>query len=209
VLLRWQAPLPCRPQSMSLCQALDSYASSCTDPYAGHWRTLSPAGIAIPHGYAPSWDQLGRGLCGRTGPPRGVERPRRKVRFARLMYRRGRDFGGPSACAAFGSNLNLPSCYAGWYRGSGVVELKRRASGAYKNRLVRQRERLNHKVTLEPANNGARAGSLPLTALGRFQLIILMTSAASSGCSFARAVRAAFSACARPASAVSLPEDPI
>jgi hypothetical protein len=32
----------------------------------------------------------------------GVVRPRRVVRFARLMQRRVRAFGGPSARAAFG-----------------------------------------------------------------------------------------------------------
>jgi hypothetical protein len=36
-----------------------------------------------------------------------VERPRRKVRFARLMQRRVRAFGQPSAGAAFGGNLSL------------------------------------------------------------------------------------------------------
>jgi len=30
------------------------------------------------------------------------------VRFARLIHRRGRDLGGPSARAAFGGNLSLP-----------------------------------------------------------------------------------------------------
>jgi hypothetical protein len=37
-----------------------------------------------------------------------MERPRRKVRFARLIQRRGRDLGGPTARAAFGGNLSLP-----------------------------------------------------------------------------------------------------
>jgi hypothetical protein len=36
-----------------------------------------------------------------------VERPRRKVRFARLIDRRGRALGRPSAGAAFGGNLSL------------------------------------------------------------------------------------------------------
>jgi hypothetical protein len=42
-----------------------------------------------------------------------VERPRRKVRFARLIQRRGRDLGGPSARAAFGGNLSLPARHSG------------------------------------------------------------------------------------------------
>jgi hypothetical protein len=35
-------------------------------------------------------------------------RPRRVVRFARLIHRRGRDLGGPSVRAACGGNLSLP-----------------------------------------------------------------------------------------------------
>jgi hypothetical protein len=38
-------------------------------------------------------------------PLGGVERPRRKVRFARLIQRRGRVLGGPTARAAYGGNL--------------------------------------------------------------------------------------------------------
>jgi hypothetical protein len=37
-----------------------------------------------------------------------VVRPRRKVRFARLIHRRVRAFGGPAVRAAFGGNLSLP-----------------------------------------------------------------------------------------------------
>jgi hypothetical protein len=37
-----------------------------------------------------------------------VERPRRKERFARLIQRRGRDVGVPSARAAFAGNLSPP-----------------------------------------------------------------------------------------------------
>jgi hypothetical protein len=35
-------------------------------------------------------------------PLGGVKRPRRVVRFARLIERHGRDLGGPAAHAAFG-----------------------------------------------------------------------------------------------------------
>jgi hypothetical protein len=35
------------------------------------------------------------------------------VRFARLIQRRGRDLGGPSARAAFGGNLSLPARHSG------------------------------------------------------------------------------------------------
>jgi hypothetical protein len=37
-----------------------------------------------------------------------VERPRRVVRFARLIQRLGRVLGGPAVRAAFGGNLILP-----------------------------------------------------------------------------------------------------
>jgi hypothetical protein len=36
-----------------------------------------------------------------------VERPRRVVRFARLIHRRGRVLGGPAVRAAYGGNLNV------------------------------------------------------------------------------------------------------
>jgi hypothetical protein len=38
----------------------------------------------------------------------GVVRPRRVVRFARLIHRRVRVLGGPSVRAASGGNLSLP-----------------------------------------------------------------------------------------------------
>jgi hypothetical protein len=37
-------------------------------------------------------------------PLGGMERACRKVRFARLIHRHGRAFGGPTARAAFGGN---------------------------------------------------------------------------------------------------------
>ena len=40
-------------------------------------------------------------------PLGGVERPRRMVRFARLIDRRVRAFGGPAVRAAFGGNPTL------------------------------------------------------------------------------------------------------
>jgi hypothetical protein len=42
------------------------------------------------------------------GPLGGVERPRRVVRFARLIQRPGRVLGGPTVRAAFGGNRILP-----------------------------------------------------------------------------------------------------
>jgi hypothetical protein len=50
---------------------------------------------------------VGRKNRGRLAPLGGVERPRRVVRFARLIQRRVRAFGRPLAGAAFAGNLNL------------------------------------------------------------------------------------------------------
>jgi hypothetical protein len=44
---------------------------------------------------------------GLMAPLGGVERPRRAVRFARLMHRRVRVLGGPTVRAASGGNLSL------------------------------------------------------------------------------------------------------
>jgi hypothetical protein len=44
---------------------------------------------------APSWGQSAAETAADWTPSGGVERPRRVVRFARLIHRRGRDLGGP------------------------------------------------------------------------------------------------------------------
>jgi hypothetical protein len=98
VLLRWQAPQPCRSRpGATVVEAVDPYAGLYAEPYAGlyagHLRTPSPPGGRITAGHAP------RG---------GVERPRRVVRFARLIHRRVGVLGGPSARAACGGNVSLP-----------------------------------------------------------------------------------------------------
>ena len=60
--------------------------------------------------------QPGLGHTSAYGPLGGVVRPRRKERFARLIHRRVRVLGGPSARAARGGNLSLPPwCHPGWY----------------------------------------------------------------------------------------------
>jgi hypothetical protein len=59
---------------------------------------LASAGVPQRRPDSPSW--LGR-------PLGGVERPRRAVRFARLIQRRVRVLGGPSVRAACGGNVNL------------------------------------------------------------------------------------------------------
>jgi hypothetical protein len=57
---------------------------------------------------SPLVGPVGRGFCGRLAPLGGVERPRRVVRFARLIQRRDRVLGGPTVRAAVGGNLSLP-----------------------------------------------------------------------------------------------------
>jgi hypothetical protein len=63
---------------------------------AGSLLVMPPRGASRPQNPRP------------TSPPRGVVRSRRVVRFARLIQRRGRDLGGPSARAASGGNPSLP-----------------------------------------------------------------------------------------------------
>jgi hypothetical protein len=98
VLLRWQAPQPCRSRPPATVAEADDpyvipYVNPYVIPYALGVRTPSPPRGWISAGYTPSG---------------GVERPGRKVRFARLIHRPGRTLGGPAVRAAFGSNLSLP-----------------------------------------------------------------------------------------------------
>jgi hypothetical protein len=46
-------------------------------------------------------------MCPGQMPLGGVERPRRKERFARLIHRRVRVLGGPAVRAACGGDLKL------------------------------------------------------------------------------------------------------
>jgi hypothetical protein len=74
-------------------------------------------------------------------PPRGEwSGPRRKVRFARLMQRRGRVFGGPAVRAACGDNLIPPAPLLRWYAGAPCFQVGRfcmgtREGGQRRNRL--------------------------------------------------------------------------
>src|SRR5918999_1643079 len=71
------------------------YASPYASPYAGHPRTPSPSGSRITAGHAPSWGQSAAKTAADWPPSGGVERPGRKVRFARLIHRPVRVLGGP------------------------------------------------------------------------------------------------------------------
>ena len=55
---------------------------------------------------------VGRKNRGRLAPLGGVERPGRKVRFARLIQRPVRDLGGPAVRAASGGIQSRPGCHA-------------------------------------------------------------------------------------------------
>jgi hypothetical protein len=62
VLLRWQAPQPCRSRpGASVAEAADPYASRYASPYAspyaGQLRTPSLIGSAVLASYAPSGGQ--------------------------------------------------------------------------------------------------------------------------------------------------------
>jgi hypothetical protein len=59
------------------------------------------------HWSSPLVGLVGRKNRGRLAPLGGVERPRRAVRFARLIQRRGRVLGGPAVRADSGGNLSL------------------------------------------------------------------------------------------------------
>jgi hypothetical protein len=101
VLLRWQAPQPCRsPPRSAVAGAVGPYA----DPYARDSRTprrpeglfplLMPLGGQSAAVSAADWPPSGE-WCGQA----------ERMRFARLMQRPGRLLGGPAVRAAFGGNL--------------------------------------------------------------------------------------------------------
>ena len=77
---------------------LTPYAGPPTPDPTPATRVPLTARGRITAGHAPSGE-----WSGRAG----------KVRFARLIQRRGRDLGGPSARAAFGGNLSLPARHSG------------------------------------------------------------------------------------------------
>jgi hypothetical protein len=97
VLLRWQAPQPCRP-------APGATVAEAVDPTLVGTRTLRGP---------PAYPSVARYRSLLAMPPSGEwSGPRRAVRFARLIHRRVRDLGGPTARAAYGGNLTLPGCYS-------------------------------------------------------------------------------------------------
>jgi hypothetical protein len=68
--------------------------------------TLVPTRVSTPAIRVPHPSRVPR-ICPGHPPEGEVERPRRKVRFARLIQRPVRILGVPSARAASGGNLNL------------------------------------------------------------------------------------------------------
>jgi hypothetical protein len=104
VLLRWQAPQPCRSWP-------DATVAGAADPtLISHEREARTS--RRPEGgfplVMPLVRPVGRKDCGRLAPHGGVVRPGRVVRFGRLIHRRGRVLGGSAVRAAFGGNLSLP-----------------------------------------------------------------------------------------------------
>jgi hypothetical protein len=85
VLLRWQAPQPCRSRP------------GCHRGPGG----LTPTSFPRRRGGVPSYPACLH--LSRSCPPEGGV-----VRFARLIHRRGRVLGGPSASAAGDGSLSLP-----------------------------------------------------------------------------------------------------
>ena len=77
-------------QRRSLAES--SSASDPTAPYAQGARTPATHRRGICPGRCPSWGQSAAQTAADWPPSGGVERPRRKVRFARLIQRRVRAF---------------------------------------------------------------------------------------------------------------------
>jgi hypothetical protein len=110
VLLRWQAPQPWR--SRPPVPAWPRRLTPTPDPTRNPTLDPTPATRVPPFTARPArspWScplvgLVGRKNRGRLAPLGGVERPRRVVRFARLIHRRGRDLGGPAVRAACGGN---------------------------------------------------------------------------------------------------------
>jgi hypothetical protein len=74
-----------------------------------------------PRGVPPWWGQSAAKPAADWPPSGGVVRPRRVVRFARLIHRRVRALGVPSARAAFAGISYRPGYHVGWCRMSTVV----------------------------------------------------------------------------------------
>jgi hypothetical protein len=102
-------PAPYGPQRVAYGPDTRSSGRGASDagPYASHWRTPRPGRPGYRWSY-PSGGQSAAKTAADWPPSGGVERPRRKERFARLIDRRDRVLGGPAVRAAFGGNLSLP-----------------------------------------------------------------------------------------------------
>jgi hypothetical protein len=110
VLLRWQAPQPCRsrpgrPWPGRLDPYVIPYVNPYVIPYAQGWRTPASVVERICPAQSPSWGQSAAKTAADWPPYGGVERPGRKVRFARSIHRPVRVLGVPSARAACGGSL--------------------------------------------------------------------------------------------------------
>ena len=112
VLLRWQAPQPCHscpgrlwpgrltPTSFPMSTPTSFPTRRVGVPLASVLERICP-------GSPPEGGQSAAKTAADWPPSGGVERPGRKVRFARLIHRPGRVLGGPVVRAACGGNLSL------------------------------------------------------------------------------------------------------
>jgi hypothetical protein len=82
---------------------VDTRPLQCGAPVAPIWHDAMLTIVGLP---TPLRSE--RGGTRMLAPLRGVVRPRRKVRFARLIQRPVRVLGGPAVGAASGGNLSLP-----------------------------------------------------------------------------------------------------
>ncbi len=122
LLLRWQAPQPCpahpeagspgptlAPRRGTPNPTLDPTPNPTLDSTHATRVPALAFGVGVTAGKSPCGGPVARKKRGRLAPLGGEVRPRRKERFARLIHRRVRDFGGPSVRAAYGGNMSLPS----------------------------------------------------------------------------------------------------
>ena len=98
-------PVPCA----NAAQRPNASTGSRTGPDAADGKRLVQPDSKT--GGRPSREQRPFTFGPPLAPLGGVERPRRMVRFARLIHRPVRVLGGPAARAACGGNLNLPDCH--------------------------------------------------------------------------------------------------
>jgi hypothetical protein len=125
VLLRWQAPQPCPAHRRYCSPGPASGPRPLRESLRRPPAYPSPPMRRVRPGYAPSWGQSAAKTAADWPPSGGVERPRRVVRFTRLMQRRSRAFwrtcgprrlrrqSQPVLAAMHGDTADVPCSAAG------------------------------------------------------------------------------------------------